>query len=74
MFCFGFYFIHTNVFNAIVQAEEVIILKNDLINEVIDFKKYENISENWNKKNEIINIEKTTIKDPFNVITTTSTI
>lgn len=70
---YGFYFIHKNVFNAIVQAEEVIILKNNLISEVIDFKKYESVSKAWNTKNELLEFDKTSIRDPFSSSLTTST-
>lgn len=71
--CYGVYFIHKNVFNAIVQAEEVIILKNNIISEIIDFKKYDAITAAWTKKNTPTNIDKTTLQDPFNK-TTTSTL
>ncbi len=70
---YGFYFINKNIFNAIVQAEEVIVLKNNLISEVIDFKKYDSVSNAWNKKNEVLNFDKQNIRDPFNSNTTTST-
>lgn len=71
---YGLYFIRKNVFNTIVQAEEVIILENNLISEVIDFKKYDSVSNAWNKKNETLNFDKQSIKDPFNSNTTTPTI
>ena len=70
---YGFYFIRKNVFEAIVQAEEVVILKNNLISEVIDFKKYDNVTAAWNKKNEPLNTTQETLKDPFNIQTVTST-
>lgn len=69
---YGFYFIKKNIFGTITQAEEVIILKNSLISEVIDFKKYETVSENWNKKNNSLIIDTTNFHDPFNLTATTS--
>ena len=70
---YGFYFIRKNVFEAIVQAEEVVILKNNLISEVIDFKKYDNVTAAWNKKNEPLEINKENLNDPFRSKTSTST-
>lgn len=71
---YGFYFIRQYVFNAIVQAEEIIILKNDIINEVIDFKKYDSVSEACNEKNLPLNVEKNELKDPFNILNTDNSI
>ena len=71
--CYGFYFIRKNVFDAIIQAEEVVILKNNIISEVIDFKKYDSVSAAWNKKNEPLEINKGNLNDPFKSRTATST-
>ncbi|HQF57049.1 MAG TPA: hypothetical protein PK831_00910 [Candidatus Magasanikbacteria bacterium] len=73
VFC-GFYFVKKNIFGTITQAEEVIIFKNNLINEVIDFKKYEAVSENWNKKNNPLITDINNLRDPFNLTATTSKI
>jgi len=72
--CYGIYFINKNVFNAITQAEEIIVLKDSLISEVIDFPKYDKVSETWNEKNETIAADKKNLNDPFNIIITTSTL
>ena len=47
---FGIFFIQHNIFQTIDRAEEIIVLKNNLVNEVIDFNKYDNVKNNWDLK------------------------
>jgi len=64
-FSFGLYFIYRNIYTAIDEMQNIVILKSELAMEIIDFDKYNTIKKEWEEKHETsfsIN------RDPFNKV------
>lgn len=69
------YFIYSNVYRALEDANTIIILQSDLGIETIDFQKLETMESLWKKRYTLE--EPVLVRDPFSIplppITTTST-
>lgn len=68
----GGFFIYRNIFLTIGQAEQIILVKNNLSAlEIIDFAKFDKVKKLWEEKNSVLTPIIT--RDPFNP-TPTSTV
>ena len=60
----GAFFIYKNIFNTIEQANSLLLINNPST-EIINFTRYENVKQSWEKKNNLELVNITT--DPFNL-------